>query len=200
MSFIKTWRFNIYSLSIIFKTFVSIKRDAYLISENILRGQRIWKRRRIYDSNEIMCKETFIYTSGCIFWEVERTTRFLIIPAFQNLPSRWTNMLFWLATFSVPSSLSLLHPQSLSLPPPLQRVTCWSFLLASLLILRAGAAHRAAGMRAQRAIDQHNRRVQHATRWLSPFLSFYHFTHYILRRIYLNNICNIWTTIFITKS
>ncbi|XP_061943010.1 cysteine-rich hydrophobic domain-containing protein 2 isoform X1 [Apis cerana] len=45
-------------------------------------------RRRIYDSNEIMCRETFIYTSGCIFWEVERTTRFLIIPAFQNLPSR----------------------------------------------------------------------------------------------------------------
>lgn len=61
-----------------------------------------------YMTNEIMRTETFIYTSGRVFWEVERTTRFLIILAFQNLPSRWTNMLFWLATFSVPSSLSLL--------------------------------------------------------------------------------------------
>lgn len=41
-----------------------------------------------YMTNEIMRTETFIYTSGRVFWEVERTTRFLIILAFQNLPSR----------------------------------------------------------------------------------------------------------------
>lgn len=66
-------------------------------------------------------------------------------------------MLFWLTTHSLRALPSIPHYDRIG--PSSLLATCnplprRSFLLASLLILREGAAHRATGMRAQRAIGQ----------------------------------------------